>query len=360
MSKLDILNDEIARRENAINTIEGGEAALQQTIEQFNQLDELYRDQEKDSRSDVECVYLEDRHFTGEWPIVYDFATTEIFPFFGQIDADCNPYFPITKVQDGTFDGLQPLEALPTRTGAHQRQRTFAATEDLPRTPALTEIQNFPDISNEPLPANFPAAQGFECNGEDTPPQVTQGACEADNGTWDPIPDPVWNGPDTAPALLRVPLDAWKADIVLIQTDLCEEGTTEFDFWQAIVDDIDIVLTAVASDAVFVRNTGDADPATWGQTQAFTGATEAARARLETSAQTDVPNHVTNRSTQLGSDAISKENVFFGFIKLRMHQANGSFAKLQAAKGLEGINDALKEDNLAAIAALNLAKVKNS
>jgi hypothetical protein len=359
MSKLDIINDEIARREDSNQSIIDGKQQLIDTIEQFNKLDEFYRDQEKDSRDTLECVYLEDRHFTGEWPIVYSFTDTEKHPFFGLTDPECNPYFPITKVQDKTFDGLAPLESPPTKTGAHQRQRTFAATEDVARTPALTELQNFPDITDEPLPANFPAAQADACTGEDNPPQVTQIACEADNGTWGPVPDPVWNGPDTAPALLRVALNAWRADLIIIRDDVCDDAA-EVAFWQAIIDDIDIVLPAVATDAVFVRNDPNPDPATWGQTQAFTGATEAARARLETAADTGVLANIATRSAQLATDAATEESIFFGLIKLRLHQANGSYAKIKATKGLNDTQDALKADNDSALELLNLMKVKNS
>lgn len=357
MSKLDIINAEILRREEALKSIEDGEIKLVETIEQFNKLDEFYRDQEKDARDDLECTYLENRHFTGEWPIVYAFAEVEKYPFFDQTDALCNPYFPITKVQDETFDGLGPLEATTARTGAHQRQRTFAATEDIPRDSALTQLQNFPDISNEPLPANWPAAQGFECNGG---VGADETACLLDGGTWDPIPDPVWTGADTAPALLRVPLQAWRDDMAAIQADLCEVGTTEYDYWQGLLDDADTVLAAITTDAVFVRNTGNGDPATWGQTQAFTGATETARANLETAADTGVLAHIATRQAVLDGNGVVDEKIFFGLIKLRLHQANGSYSKAMSAKKLQDTQESLKADNISAIELLNLMKVKNS
>ncbi len=370
MSKLDIIDAEILRREQSNIDLIRGREDLDAAIEQFNQLDELYRTDEKASRELLECLYLENRHFSGKQPIVYSFALTELYPFYqGSNDANCNPYFPASKVTDGSFDGLTPFPALPTKTGAHARDANFAPTEDVARSPTLTQLNAFPDISNEPLPANFPNAQAnipAHCEDEDNPPQITQPTCEADNGTWipdTPIPDPVWNGPDTAPALLRVPLTTWKTDIQVIIADLCNDtGSVEEDFWQAIVDDIDIVLATIVSDAVFVRNTGNADPATWGQTQDFTpsSAEDLARDRLIVAADTGVVAHKATRQASLEADASFEEDLFFGIMRLRLHQANGSFAKLQAAKGQKDISIALIEDNESAVESLNILKVKNS
>lgn len=369
MAKLDIINDEITRREDSNTDLVQGLADLEVAIEQFNKLDELYRTDEKTSREDLECLYAENRHFTGKWPIVYSFADVEFYPFYnGETDAQCNPYFPVTKVKDGSFDGLEPFPALPTKTGDHARDRNFAATEDVPRTPALTELNNFPDITGEPLPANWPAAQEVipaACVGEDNPPQLDQVSCEADNGTWVPeglVPDPVWVGADTAPALLRVALNAWKTDIQAIIADLCNDTGPEQTFWQDIIDDIDIVLPAIATDAVFVRATGNNDPAAWGQTQDFTASSpeDLARDRLIISAQTDVPAHVATRTGFLAGEATTEEDVFFGIVKLRLHQANGSFAKLRAAKGQKQTTASIINDNNSAIASLNVLKVKNS
>lgn len=366
-NKLEIINDEIARREASNQDLIQGQADLQAAIEQFNELDEFYKVDENNSRTRLGCLYDENRHFTGKRPVVYNGSLVEFYPFYtGSDDADCNPYFPITKIQDGTFDGLEPLFAPPTRTGAHQRDTNYAATEDVPRSAALTELNNFPDISGEPLPAGWPGPQTTTeyCVGEDNPPQLDQISCEADNGTWvtDPVPDPVWNGPDTAPALLRTALNNWKSDIQAIIADLCEDDGTELAFWQGIIDDIDIVLPAVATDAVFVRATGNSDPAAWGQTQDFTTSSpeDLARNRLITAATTDVPNHVNTRKAFLTGEADNEEQVFFGVVKLRLHQANGSFAKLKASKGQLKTNASIIADNNDAIKSLNILKVKNS
>ena len=112
MSKLDIINEELQRRKDANQSIIDGEQALTDAIEQFNKLDELYISDQKVSKERLDCLYLENRHFTGKQPSVYTFDQVEKRPFFGgQTDAECNPYFPITKVQDGTFDGIAPLFA---------------------------------------------------------------------------------------------------------------------------------------------------------------------------------------------------------------------------------------------------------
>lgn len=368
MSKLDIINDELARRKESSKSLEEARQPLIDAIEQFNKLDELYRLDEKNSREKLECLYLENRHFTGKWPIVYTSAQTEKEPFFGgATDAECNPYFPITKVQDETSDGITPLEAPPTKTGDFQRDRNFSPTEDVARGAALPQLQNFPDISGEPLPQGWPGPQEngpAYCSGETPAGSGTDEAtCIANGGTWndpgDPIPDPVWNGPDTAPALLRVPLQAWRDDMILIRDDVCDDAA-EVAYWQGLIDDCDTVLAEIASDAVFVRATGDSDPAAWGQTQPFTGATEAARARLETAADTGVADHVAMRTDFLSKESDTEEQVFFGIIKLRLHQANGSFSKLKAAKKQKITNESLIKDNNEAIESLNLLKVKSS
>jgi len=362
---LDIINAEIARREQAIASLEAGEQALKDTIAQFSELDEFYRDQEKTSREQLECYYKENRHWTGEQPIVYTAAQTEIRPFFGgATDALCNPYYPITKVQDNTFDGISPLIALITKTGTFQRQQTYATTEDIPRAPALTELQAFPDLSGEPLPPSFSAAAGvisgdqcYYAAGGDQP------TCEGNGGIWgldgNNEPDPVWVAADTAPALLRSALNTWRADLIVVRDDVCSDAG-ETAYWQGIIDDIDTVLLAVASDAVFVRNTGNADATTWGQTAVLTGADETARAALETAANTGIAAHVAARQIVLDALAVDEEIVFFGLIGLRLHQSNGSYAKFKAAKETQTQSDAIIADHRTALDALNLMKVKNS
>jgi len=378
MSKIDILNDEIERRENStIGLIKGSEDILI-AIEQFNKLDEMYRSDEKNAREELECLYNENRHFTGKWPIVYSFAQTEDYPFFrGSLDTECNPYFPITKVKDGTFDGLAPLVAVPTKTGAHQRDRDYSPTEDVPRAPALVALQAFPNYqlpdSNEIgewFPVNWPAAQeetvipGF-CTPTATPD--TEAQCTIEGGSWTDesmslADDPVWVPAETATALLRNPLNVWRANVALIQSEVCEDGVVEFNYWQGILDDIDIVLAEIQTDSEFTRATGDTDPLAWGRTPDFINGTpeDLARDRLIIAADSGVANHVAARKTFLNSEADIGEQVFFGIVKLRLHQANGSFSKLKTLKSQKGTNISLIQDNTDAIASLNLIKVKSS
>jgi hypothetical protein len=231
---------------------------------------------------------------------------------------------------------LSPLFASPNRTGAFQRDTNYSPTEDIARLEALDELQAFPDISGEPLPSNFP-------DPEDPPGS-----------------DPVWVGSETAPALLRVALETWKLDIQLIQSNICEDGSVNFDFWQDVVDDIDIVLAAITSDAVFVRNTGNSNPATWGQTQDFTiGSPEdLARNRLITYADTGVPNYISSRLSELNISSSTEEQIYFGIIGLRLHVVNGSYTKIKSAKDKIRINKSIIDDNIKSIAAINLIKVK--
>ena len=372
MSKLNIIEDEITRRKQSIENFKKAEVDLIAAIEQFSKLDEFYREQEQNSRDALECNYKESRHFTGEWPIVYQFTDVEKRPYFKDTDENCNAYFPITKVQDGTFDGLAPLEAPPTKTGAHQRQRSFSATEDIPRLPALAALQAFPNYQlpdsngvGEWFPANWPNAQattpGF-CtpdNGE-----TTEAACLTNGGVWTPpslVPDPIWVPAETATAILRTALDTWRIDVVAIRDDVCN-SPSEVAYWQNIIDDIDTVLAAVQIDPVFIRATGNNDPLAWGRTPDFTPGSpeDLARNRLITASDTGIPSHVATRKAKLSTDAATEEKIFFGLIKLRLHQANGSYSKLEAAKAQRGQTSGFIQDNLDAIASLNLMKVKNS
>ena len=367
MSKLEMLDMEIARRNNASIDLNKATPDILASIEQFNKLDEMYRSDEAKARTALEGLYKEGRHFTGKQPLVYSFTQTELYPFVqGPNDAQGNPYFPITKIQDKTSDGLSPLYCPPTKTGVYQRDASYSPIESVNRIPTGVALTAFPVLTGEPLPSGWPgpatAIPGF-CTGGTPPGATSESVCLLNGGVWTPpgtVNDPVWIGANTAPALLRVALNAWKADILIIQADLYLADIAENAYWQNIINNINTVLTAVSTDAVFVRATGNPDPAAWGQTQSFTGATEIARQALITAVNTGVPSHVLSRSTFLSNEANTEEQVFFGIIKLRLHQANGSFAKLRAVKSQLITNKSLIDDNIAAINSLNLLKVKAS
>lgn len=339
MSKLDIINDEIARREAASINLREGTANIIAAIEQFNKLDEMYRSDEKISRERLECLYNENKHLSSKWPIVYTFAQTEFYQFFqGPTDPECNPYFPITKVKDGTFDGLAPLEALPTKTGAHQRDRNYGGTiEPTLRSTAMTVLAAFPDISDE-------TGVGY-CTPTATPD--TEAQCAIEGGVWTP---PGYDPGDTATEKLRAALDPWRAEIVLVMGELCEDPGSENTFWQDLLDNIDDVLAAIQVDVTYPTNTADFTPSS---------PEDIARDYLLAN-QATFTTHVDDRITYLNGEASTEEQVFFGIIKLRLHQANGSFAKLRTAKGQKITNQSLIVDNDAAIKSLNLLKVKNS
>lgn len=337
MSKLDIINDEIARREANNQDLLATQQELEIAIEQFNKLDELYRTDEKASREDLECFYLENRHFTAKWPIVYSFSDTEFYPYTqGETDDLCNPYFPITRVKDGTFDGIEPLFAEPTRTGDFGRDRDYTTPEPPLRDAAIIALQAYPDNSDE-------TASSGSCS---DPQYADQATCELNGETWTPGYGPG----DTATEKLRAALDPWRAEIVAVQTDLCNDDGTEAAFWQDILDNVDDVLAAIQTDVTYPAQTQDFTP----------GSPEDLARDYLIANDSTFETHVNNRSTFLSGEATLEEDVFFGIIKLRLHQANGSFSKLKAAKDDEGLRESLIADNNSAIESLNVLKVKNS
>lgn len=342
MSKLDIINAEITRRENSNTDLIKGQQEILNAIEQFNKLDEMYRTDEKTARDRLECLYLENRHFSGKWPIVYSSAEVEFYPFYrGEVDESCNPYFPITKIQDGSFDGLEPFPAPITRTGAYQRDRDYSGTiEPTLRGAAITALQAFPDISDE-------TGTSGSCSGE-TPPGsgVDETTCLANGGTW----TPAYGVGDTATEKLRAALDPWRAEVVAVMADLCEDGGTEAAFWQDILDNIDNVLAAIQVDVTYPTQTQDFTPSS---------AEDIARDYLIAQAST-FSSHVSARQSYLTGEASTEEETMFGVVKLRLHQANGSFAKLKASKGQVATNKSIIDDNNNAIKSLNVFKVKNS
>lgn len=343
MSKIDILNEEITRRQNASKALTDANKDINAAIEQFNKLDEMYRKDEKTSRERLESLYKEAQHFNGKHPSVYSFSQTEFYPFFqGQNDTDCNPYFPISKVKDKTFNGLDPLYAGPTKTGVYARDGNYGGTiEPTLRSTAMTALQAYPDISQE-------SGSGF-CTGETPPGSGTnETVCLANGGTWTP---PSYNPSDTGTAKLRNALTPWKTGINALIADLSSDNySSELSFWQNIITHIDTILAAVATDPTYPDHS-----------QPFTvGSPEDISRTYLLNNSTSIANHVTDRNTYLVNQANIEEQLFFGIIKLRLHQANGSFAKLKTAKAQLSTNNSIISDNESAIRNLNLMKVKSS
>lgn len=333
---------EITRRQNASATLKSAMPGILASIEQFSKLDEIYRAEENKARVTLESIYKESRHSTGKQPIVYSSAQTEFYPFFqGATDTVCNPYFPITKVQDKTFDGLAPLFAPPTKTGAYARDVTYSPTETPIRSTAITALQAFPDISGE-------TGLG-SCTGETpTGSGTTETLCLANGGVWTP---PGYGPGATGTERLRNALTPWKDKVTAIITDLYNNtGSTELAYWQNILTNINTVLAAIQIDVTYPAHTIDFTP----------GSPANVSRNYLIANNTSIGTHVTDRATFLASEANIQEQIFFGIIKLRLHQANGSFAKLRAAKGQIVTNTSLIDDNTAAISSLNLLKVKSS
>ena len=342
MSKIEMFDMEITRRQNASTALNLAIPELLSAVEQFNKLDEMYRTDEKMARIKLEGLYKESRHFTGKQPAVYSSVQVEFYPFFqGPTDTTSNPYFPLTKIQDKTFDGLAPLYAPPTRIGAYQRDISFSQVEAPIRDTAITALQVFPNISGETGVGS--------CAGE-TPPGsgIDETTCLANGGVWTP---PGYGPGSTATEKLRVALNAWRADIVVIMADLYSNtGSTETAYWQNLLSKIDNILPAIQVDVIYPTHTIDFIP---------NSVPDLARDYLIANA-TAIGTHITERTTFLNTEASTEEQVFFGIMKLRLHQANGSFAKLKAAKSQITTNKSLIDDNTAAISSLNLLKAKSS
>ncbi len=342
MSKLEMIEMEITRRQEATAALNLAIPDLLKAIEQFNKLDEMYRSDEKTARVALEGIYREDRHFTGKQPLVYSSIQTEFYPFFqGPADTQCNPYFPITKVQDKTFDGLSPLYVGPTKTGVYARDANYSPVEAPIRNSAMIALQAFPDISGE--------TGAGSCTGETPPGSGTnESLCLANGGTWVP---PVYGPGSTATEKLRNALNPWKTKVNEIIADLYSNtGSVELIYWQNIVTKIDTILAAIQVDVIYPSKTLDFAP---------NSAEDLARDYLIANISS-INTHTVDRSAYLAKEANIEEQVFFGVIKLRLHQANGSFAKLKAAKSQIVTNKSLIEDNVAAISSLNLLKVKAS
>jgi hypothetical protein len=339
MSILDTLDQEIMRRKSASSTLEQAIPDLVQAEQQFNSLDQIHRSNEKVSRDALNGIYGEQKFYTGKVPRVYSFSDTEKYPFFaGASDNDCNPYFPITKVQNKTFDGISPLYVSPTgATGSWARDISYSGTLEQPlRSVALPAIQAFPDRSSE--------TGAGSCS---NPSFTTQTACTVGGGTWN-VSYPTGA---TATAKLRTAVTPWRDKIQEMLTSMYNQpDNSMYTFWQDILTKLNTILAAVQSDVTYPNITADFAPGS---------PADIARDYIVANVSS-INTQIANRISYLASEAPKQEQLFFGVIKLRLHQANGSFAKLKTIKTQIATNKSLVKDNADAITSLNLLKVKNS
>jgi hypothetical protein len=335
----DILNQEMVRRQAASDTLQKSIPDLVQAEQQFNVLDQVHRSNEKATRDALNGIYGEHKFFTGKVPRVFSFTETEKYPFYGGMtDNDCNPYFPITKVQNKTFNGINPLYISPTAgTGTWARDVSYAGTLEPPlRSTAIPAIQVFPDISGE-------VGAGACSN----PAFTTQITCTGGGGTW------TTNYPAGATATykLRTAVTPWRDKVQEMLPSIHNQpDNSMYTFWQDILTKLNTILAAVQTDVVHPNITQD-----------FTPGSPADLARDYIVANvSNINTQIANRISYLAAEAPKQEQIFFGVIKLRLHQANGSFSKLKTIKSQVEMNKSLIKDNTDAIASLNLLKVKNS
>jgi hypothetical protein len=357
MSKTDIYRTEVKGRRQSIDNLELSNIDVRASIEEFNKLDESYKVEEKTFREELECIYLETRHYTGQWPIVYSFNQTGRYPFFnGSTDDDCNPYYRISFVQSGQDDGLAPVFSEPTRSGGPvvNRQRSYP-NESNRRSTALAALQAYPDRSNEGA-----GATGGSCSGEDNPPQTTEAACISDNGTWNPEYQN-----NTAVDLLQNALNPWKSSITQLKQDLCNSTPALEQKLQDIIDEIDNCISLLPAAPTYPDTTPDPEyictnPFYTDQSSCeFAGETWFSPLQDSIDAiidyiQNDMVNDFDSRGTEFAGEADILEQKFFGIMGLRLHQVNGSYAKLQQLKEQLRTHLSLIEDHKKAIANINV------
>ena len=326
---LDSIDAEITRRlDNSAALLESKNQMIK-AADQFKQIDDINKKQEDASRTLLESVYKELRHFTGQWPVVYSADTVEFYPFFqGQEDSKCNPYYPMTKIQDKTFDGVAPLRADTTKTGAHARARAYANSETSTRATAMTALEQFPDTSEEiGIDRNADQQQG-----ENDPPHTY---------------DYYYPVGATATEKLRAALIPWRDEIVVLKNDLYKDTYSTYSlFWQNILDNVNSIINNIQTDVVWPAKT---DVSVAGPSRGYLLANKTA-----------FESNINQRTLSLSQEAELEEDVFYSLIRLRLHQVNGTFTKLKISKNQTVINDAIIADNEIAIKTLNSIKIKSS
>lgn len=326
---LDSIDAEITRRlDNSAVLLESKNQMIK-AAEQFQQIDNINKKQENNSRTTLESIYKELRHFTGQWPVVYSAETVEFYPFFqGQGDSDCNPYYPITKIQDKTFDGIAPLQASINKTGAHARARFYANSETSTRTTAMMALEQFPDTSEE-VGVDRNAGQQEEEGG---PPHTF---------------DYYYPVGTTATEKLRAALIPWRDEIIILKEDLYKDAYLTYkSFWEDLLSNINSILNNIKVDVVWPATT---DSSIAGPSRGYLLANK-----------TVFESSINQRTLSLSQEAELEEDIFYNIVRLRLHQVNGTFTKLKMSKNQTVINDAIIADNDMAIKTLNSIKIKSS
>jgi len=327
------LKIEIEKRRANTEALVKAEEALLVAVDEYTELDNGFKGELGSSRTDLEDIYKELRHYSGNWPIVYTDIQIDKYPYYnGETDDKCNPYFRMTAVQAGD-PGIEPIDAPTTRTtpAVYNRERVHDK-EDIFRGAALTALNAYPDNTNETLTTTFECVGGL--GGE-----TTEGECTTNGGIWTEI-DPVWAPEETAVGLLKAALNPWKSDIEVIIADVYS-STSTVDFWQDILDEINNCLGLLPIEPTYPN-----------QTPAPIGALLTSIDSLKTYADTSTTTFVSSRKSDLETVSLSKEQLFFGIIKLRLHFVNGSYSKLKAASGQQSTNESLIRDNKEAIITL--------
>lgn len=334
MSINKVLIEELARRRESVKQLKQSLPDINAAIEQLNDLDESLRGKQMSIAGRLECIYKEKRQYDGDWPIVYTLAQTDKFPFFSDTDDKCNPYFPISLVQSGQEDGLAPIFSDTNRSGGStiNRQRSFTNEELTLRADALTALENYPDTFTE-----NEANSACSCS---DPTYDNQTDCEDNGGTW----ECTYNEGVTAPEILEAALLDWRPKVVEVQGDVCvdEDGSSIVTLLQGVIDNIDLVIAELPDPPIYPDNTPPAS-----------GVLETAINDLISKINNDMANGLGDRLNALDELSGTLEDQFFGVIKLRLHQVNGSFSKVKNLKNQRKTNLSVIQDHEESIASIN-------
>jgi len=300
-------------------------------VQQYTSLDAGFQSEIDSSRLKLESLYMEYRHYSVNWPVVYANSLINKYPYYsGETDNLCNPYFKMSEVKLGN-PGIEPIVAPITRTQPtnYARFRTYEK-EDVSRSAALIALMNYPDHTNESL---LLVGSCIGAIGS------TQAQCIANGGTWQLLP-PVWVPELTAVGLLKSALNSWKTKLTDLVSNVYDSSST-VTFWQNILDELNLCLTLLPP-----------EPSYPNQTPIPTGNLLISINKLKAYAGISTSDFVSQRLSELQQTSTKEETKWFGLIKLRLHMINGSFSKLKAISNQKDSSASLIKDNKDAIATL--------